>query len=136
MNIVLDYQKDQELFDKTARNIAEKEIGTEVKTTQIRKFYDKVLELYQEAEETCMDKEEEEAKAYFQSNIVPFIKMLNSKVAYASNRKTGSKPLINNGFKKMMETCIMQVNSMDKLKTFKLFFEAIIGFHSVLKGAK
>ena len=110
MNIVLDTKKDKELFNETAKEWARKIERT--KKTQVRNFYDKVLEL-----ESDMKKEGSE-------NILPFIKMLNSKVAYAVNRRVASSE-----FQEMIESCIKQVDSEDKFKTFKLFFEAVIGFY-------
>ena len=108
--IVLDYHKDGELFNKTAKEWAE--AIKETKKTQVRNFYDKVLEL-----ENRTKKEEWE-------DVLPFIKMLNSKVEYALTRKVASPE-----FKDMMNQCIAQVNSKEDLKTFKLFFEAVIGFY-------
>jgi len=124
--IELDYKKDPELFDKTAQEWAEK-IGAGkggVQNTQIRKFYDKVLELY------------ERSKIETFEEILPFVKMLNSKVAYASQRSSGGGKLVNRAFVEMMQTCINQINSPKELENFKLFFEAVIGFHKALEGRK
>jgi len=121
--VILDYTKDPELFNKTADSCAEK-IGTGkggVKNTQIRKFYDYILEWNQKAKHAT-DEE-------FNMNVLPFIKMLNSKVAYASTRNSGGGKLVNKAFVEMMSSCISQVNSKKDLETFKLFFEAVIGFH-------
>jgi len=126
MSIKLDYKADQELFNKTAKNWAEK-IGAGkggVQNTQIRKFYDKVLEL------------NDKAKHEDFADILPFVKMLNSKVAYASQRNSGGGKLVNSAFVQMMSECINQVNSKEKLNTYKLFFEAVIGFHKSLEGRK
>ncbi len=118
--IVLDYQQDPELFNETAKSWAE-EIGGGVQNTQIRKFYDKVLELNDKAKHGDFDE------------ILPFVKMLNSKVAYASQRNGVGGNLINREFVEMMNICINQVNSKKSLEIFKLFFEAIIGFHKSLE---
>ena len=121
--IELDYTKDSELFNKTADKWAEK-IGNGkggVQNTQMRKFYDQVLSLQQKAAK--MSEEE------FQSDLLPFIKMLNSKVAYASTRSSGGGKIVNQAFVEMMRSCINQVSSKKDLHTFKLFFEAVIGFH-------
>ena len=123
--IILDYKKDPELFNETAKKWAE-HIGTGkggVQNTQIRKFYDKVLELY----------EKSQSQEDF-SEILPFVKMLNSKVAYASSRNSGGGKLVNQKFIEMMNGCINQTNSKEDLKIFKLFFEAVIGFHKSLEG--
>jgi len=121
--IELDYTKDSELFNKTADRWAEK-IGNGkggVQNTQMRKFYDQVLSLQQKAKQ--MSDED------FQSDLLPFVKMLNSKVAYASTRNSGGGKIVNKAFVEMMGSCINQVSSKKDLNTFKLFFEAVIGFH-------
>ena len=121
--IELDYTKDPELFNKTADEWAKK-IGSGdkgVHNTQMRKFYDRVLSLQQKAAK--MSEEE------FQSDLLPFVKMLNSKVAYASTRSSSGKKIVNQEFVDMMRSCINQVSTKKDLQTFKLFFEAVIGFH-------
>jgi len=121
--IELDYTKDVELFNKTAESWASK-IGHGkggVQNTQMRKFYDQVLNLQQKAKQIS----EED----FQSDLLPFVKMLNSKVAYASTRSSGGGKIVNSEFVNMMSSCINQVGNKKDLNTFKLFFEAVIGFH-------
>ena len=121
--IILDYKQDPELFNETAQEWAQN-IGTGkggVKNTQIRKFYDKVLELY--------DKSKKMKGEEFQKDLLPFVKMLNSKVAYASTRSSGGGKLVNQAFVNMMHQCVNQVDSKEKLENFKLFFEALLGFH-------
>ena len=122
--IELDYTKDSELFNKTADKWAEK-IGNDkkygVQNTQMRKFYDQVLSLQQKSKQ--MSDED------FQSDLLPFVKMLNSKVAYASTRNSGGGKIVNSEFVNMMGSCINQVSNKKDLNTFKLFFEAVIGFH-------
>jgi len=117
-NIVLDYTKDTELFNETAREWAEAICGDgrdcRVKSTQLRNFYDKVMEL--------LDEVEKEHKPF--EEVLPFVKMLNSKVAYAQTRKHVTREFVD-----MMQQCIKQVDSPEKLKVFKLFFEALIGFY-------
>ncbi len=121
--IELDYTKDGELFNKTADKWAEK-IGNGkggVQNTQMRKFYDQVLGLQQKAKHISDDE--------FQRDLLPFVKMLNSKVAYASTRNSGGRKIVNKAFVDMMKSCINQISNKKDLNTFKLFFEAVIGFH-------
>ena len=129
--IVLDYHKDEELFNKTAKEWAEK-IGVDkkfgVQNTQMRKFYDKVLELNDKAKKVDEDE--------FKEEILPFVKMLNSKVAYASQRSSGGGKLVNKAFVDMMNGCISQIETKERLQNFKLFFEAVIGFHKSLEGRR
>jgi CRISPR-associated protein Csm2 len=117
--IVLDYRKDPELFSATAQEWAEaicdwneRNKDCRVKSTQLRNFYDQVMELEERAQKEPFEE------------VLPFVKMLNSKVAYAETRKN-----VNSKFVEMMTQCISQVNAPESLKTFKLFFEALIGFY-------
>lgn len=111
--IILDYYEDIELFDETAEKWANKISRT--KKTQLRNFYDYILDL-----ENRLKKEQNTKE------ILAFTKMLNSKVAYARSRGVAS-----NEFQDMMKQCISQIdkdNIEKKLKCFKLFFEAVLGF--------
>lgn len=124
--IELDYKKDDELLNKTAQKWAN-DIGAGrggVQNTQIRKFFDQVLELNNKAKHSDD----------FEGEVLPFVKMLNSKVAYASSRNSAGGKLINKTFVDMMNSCINQVNSKESLAVFKLFFESVIGFHKSLEG--
>lgn len=107
--IVLDYINNPNLFDETAKEIANKISKT--KSTQIRNFYDYVLDLY------------EQSKIKPFNEVLPFVKMLNSKVAYSKSRGHSSDEFV-----LMMSDCIKQVDTKEKLEIFKLFFEAVIGF--------
>ena len=107
--IELDYTKDENLFDSTAKEWAEAIEKT--KKTQARNFYEKVLEL------------ENKVKDESWENVLPFVKMLNSKVAYGVTRNVVSLQ-----FQDMMTQCISQVNTKEDLTKFKLFFEAVLGF--------
>ena len=68
------------IFDETAKKwalvIANVDKGVE--KNQLRNFYEKVLEL----EEKALNSTEDE----FLKKVLPFVKMLNSKVAYAKSR--------------------------------------------------
>ena len=97
--IELDYTKNPKLFDEIAKDWAEKIEKT--KKTQARNFYEKVLEL------------ENKAKHESWENVLPFVKMLNSKVAYGVSRKVVSPQ-----FQDMMTSCISQVNTKEDLNCF------------------
>ena len=85
----------------------------DISTTQFRQFYEKILELNDKAE----------GNDNFAVEVLPFVKLLNSKVQYShSRRNCGDK------FKSMMEKSIEKVNSAQELKNFKYFLEAIIGY--------
>lgn len=89
-----------------------------VEKNQLRNFYDKVLEL----EEKALNSTEEE----FQKKVLPFVKMLNSKVAYAKNKQTSP---VNMAFVHFMTEAIGQVKSIETFKNFKYLFEAVVGFY-------
>ncbi|KIM08334.1 MAG: hypothetical protein KU29_04415 [Sulfurovum sp. FS06-10] len=114
MAIVLDYIKDAELFNKTAQDCVVRLSSSkpETKSTQMRNFYEYVLDLYEKSKN---EKNFDE--------ILPFVKMLNSKVAYAKSRGH-----INDEFVSMIKECVTQVTTAEQLRVFKLFFEAVIGF--------
>ncbi len=120
--IILDLKRDPELLDKTAKEWAEAISRT--KKTQVRNFYDKILELQDD-----IKKEEKEGKSKEEAfkEVYPFIKMLNSKVAYGVSRR-----VVSNEFQEMMSQCLKQItndeNGRKKFETFKLFFEAVLGF--------
>jgi CRISPR-associated protein Csm2 len=105
--------KDDKLFDTVASDWAEAIART--KKTQARNFYDQILIL------------EENIKKNDFASVYPFIKMLNSKVAYGVNRK-----VVSHEFQDMMTQCLDQITNDEKgeqkFKHFKLFFEAVLGF--------
>jgi CRISPR-associated protein Csm2 len=107
--IILDYIKNPNLFDETAKEIAQKISRT--KSTQIRNFYDYVLDLYEQSKNKPFNE------------VLPFVKMLNSKVAYSKSRGHSSDEFV-----LMIQECIKQIDTKEKLEIFKLFFEAVIGF--------
>ncbi len=125
-----------ELFDKTAL-LAAKIIGNNRdsnKPTQVRKFYDELC-MWHDKVHMAKDKEKE-----LQDNL-PFIRMMNAKIAYAKGRnqkedkqdpsvadRTG---LVDKNFVDLFGLCIQQVNSYKTLRNFKLFFEAFMGFYKV-----
>lgn len=92
------------------------------KPSQIRKFYDE-LEMWVDKSQT-----EETLRAN-----LPFIKMLNAKVAYARGREH-----VDDKFISWMSVCLAQINSatkedIEKLNNFKTLFEAFLGFYKVAR---
>ena len=106
------------LFGEDAKDIAKllnDGYGADISTTQFRQFYEKILELNDKAQ--GLSEEEFEVK------ILPFVKLLNSKVQYAKSRRNCGER-----FEKMMDKSIEVVNSVEELQNFKYFLEAIIGY--------
>jgi len=105
-----------DLFDKTAKAQAEavaddKRVN---KPSQLRKFYDEIV-MWEQKASLHPDKFQE---------YLPFIRMLNAKVAYAKGRN-----LVDDKFVNLMNEGLRQVDSAESLRTFKLFMEAFMGFY-------
>lgn len=116
----------EELFDNTAKNIANSFIGKNsngekdhVSSTQLRKFFDEIksFEKYFISSEKSKWNEKK-----------PYIKMMKSKIAYAIARKGATK-----GVYKNLEKFITDgINKIDKEKdyfTFLSLYEAVYGFY-------
>lgn len=104
-----------ELFDTVADDLAQilaRDRFTN-KPTQLRRFYD----------EFCLwhEKVENDQEAF--EKILPFIKMINAKVAYAKGRK-----LVDDNFLKFMQDGLRSIKTKNELDNFKTFFEATLGF--------
>lgn len=108
--IKLDYSTQPDLFDGIAKKAAAEISKT--KTTQMRNFYEYVLDLLAKSSDEN-----------FKTEILPFVKMLNSKVAYSNSRGHASDE-----FADMIKQCIEQIQNKKDLQTFKYFFEAVLGF--------
>lgn len=111
--------KSAEIFSDIAQRAA-KHIKTNKnvnKTTQLRKFYD---ELAMWNDRVQLVRENKQGK--FQE-LIPFIKILKAKVAYAEGRKHVDK-----SFSEVFNRCIDQINNVETLRDAKLFMEAVMGF--------
>ena len=117
-------QKSADLFDEvaeeTAKIISHTKKEKENKATQLRKYYDEIIMWEQKIRQTP-DK-------YLE--YLPFIKMLNAKVAYAKGRE-----LVDDNFVLLMRHCTKEIQEDDiqTFYTFKLFFEAFMGFYKMHK---
>lgn len=89
------------------------------KTTQIRRFFEELVSW----DERCSDKTPEEF-----SEILPFIHLLRSKVAYSRGRK-----LVTGGFEEVLSYLIQKIHSPKTLHNARLFMEATIGFRRALE---
>ncbi len=107
-----------ELFDETAEGWAKTLAGSKKellnKPTQLRRFYDELVMWNERAAQS--DKAFQDA--------LPFIYMMNSKIAYAKGRK-----LVDDQFQELMKNVIRQIKSPETLKRAKLFMEAMMGFY-------
>jgi CRISPR-associated protein Csm2 len=106
-------------FDRNTRTHIEKIVSCKScnKSSQIRRFYEDVLR-WDEKIKASTDKDQ----AYLEN--LPYIKMLNAKVAYAYEREH-----VDDGFKQFINHCIRSLTEERKsFEHFKLLFEAVIGF--------
>ncbi|ERH28329.1 CRISPR-associated protein, Csm2 family [Aggregatibacter sp. oral taxon 458 str. W10330] len=112
-------EKSAEIFSDIAQRAA-KHIKTNKnlnKTTQLRKFYDE-LAMWNDRVQLVR-----ENKAGKFQELMPFIKMLKAKVAYAEGRKNVDK-----NFSDIFNRCIDQISNVETLRDAKLFMEAVMGF--------
>jgi len=107
------------LFGEEAKRVAhllnDGGYKADISTTQFRQFYEKILELNDKAEGLTAEE--------FNVKVLPFVKLLNSKVQYSKSRRNCGER-----FEAMMDSSIKAVNSEDELRNFKYFLEAIIGY--------
>jgi CRISPR-associated protein Csm2 len=111
---------DADLFNGVARQVAETiaENRNANKPSQIRKFYD----------ELCLWETKVNLEPARFDDYLPFILMLNAKVAYAKGRR-----LVDANFVKLIGDSLKQVKDPDTLRICKLFFEAFLGFYKELR---
>lgn len=92
------------------------------KSTQLRKFYDELVMWF---DKVNLERSKD-AKVSKYTEVAPFIKMMNAKVAYAKGRDH-----VDACFEHMFSHLIRQIDSPDTLKHAKLFMEAFMGFYKV-----
>lgn len=119
-----------DLFSKIAENTAKTIAANRGsnKPTQLRRFYDEIVmwdnKLAQVQGENLEDRKEKLAAKF--NEYLPFIRMLNAKVAYARGRN-----LVDSNFTQLLSHCLGQMNTPEQMQTFKLFMEAFMGFYKV-----
>jgi CRISPR-associated protein Csm2 len=121
-----DGRLDPELFSTKAEKIAEEVFSGQLrsngkanKPTQLRKFYDEILRF----DGMLKSSPPEHQKAEFEK-LLPYLKMLNAKAAYAMGRD-----LITKEFKDFLSQSLMQVKNKDDFDIFAGLFEAFMGFY-------
>ena len=107
-----------DLFDNVARATAKAVAGDSRnqanKPSQIRQFYDELV-MWEEKARSAPERFAE---------LLPFIRMLNAKAAYAKGRRH-----VDDNFVEFISCCVTQVDDYTSLRHFKLFFEAFLGFY-------
>lgn len=108
---------DSSLVDEQAFEVAEKFASTSsVNKTQLRKFYGDVKNL-----EQIWNNQQKSYVAF--KVILPQIKMLKAKVAYARSRE-----LVKDSFVLWINDNVKQIDEPNDFRAFLLHFEAVVGF--------
>ena len=114
-------QIEPDLFSEKAEDLAKRiykeqqdSRGKANKPTQIRKFYDEVLRFNGIVKTNPAEFE----------NILPYLKMLNAKAAYAMGRD-----LVSKGFKDFISSSLNQIKDKNDFDLFVGLFEAFMGYY-------
>lgn len=114
-----------ELFSANAEKLAQTIAGEGNnklnKPSQIRKFYDEVIKF----DTTIKSKPEDFDK------LLPYLKMLNAKAAYAKGRE-----LISDGFKNFISKSLSQITEKDDFDVFASLFEAFMGYYKLYRPSE
>lgn len=90
------------------------------KSTQLRRFYDELV-MWNDRVQAEITPEKRAGKY---TELAPYIKMLNAKVAYAKGRGH-----VDDTFVAIYSRCIKQIQDVETLRHGKLFIEAFMGFY-------
>lgn len=110
-----------ELFNSIAEEAA-KVVGANSrsnKPSQLRRFYNELM-LW----ESKVSRQPNRFNEY-----LPFIRMINAKVAYAQGRNQ----LVDKQFVNLMQHALKQITDAQSLTTCKLFLEAFLGFYKKIR---
>lgn len=94
-----------------------------VSSAQMRRFYGEFKELEKKLDFKSRTLKDRDA-AFI--SILPLVKMVKSKVAYAANP---SNPKIPQKFKIWMDENIEMINTVKDFEAFLLYFESVVGFY-------
>lgn len=110
----------ENLFSTQAEEMARKVAKDKGKNkpTQIRKFYDEITHYHKRLRANPDD---------FQK-ILPYIKMINSKLAYARGRE-----LISENLKSLLTECINSIKDYKDYEVFVNFFESFLGYYNAIE---
>ena len=109
-----------DIAQEKAERVYEAGEGRKNKSTQLRKFYDELVMWF---DKVHLERSKE-ARASKYTELAPFIKMMNAKVAYARGRDH-----VDVCFEHLFSHLIKQISDAESLKHAKLFMEAFMGFY-------
>lgn len=102
-----------------AKEISQAGDNKKNKSTQLRKFYDEVVRFDGIIKSVGADQQKQEF-----NTMLPYLKMLNAKVAYAEGRD-----LVSREFKDFIKKSLAKVNDIEDFNAFAGFFESFMGFY-------
>jgi CRISPR-associated protein Csm2 len=110
-----------DLLDSEARSVADKLLRNKLSSAQLRRFYGEIKSL----EKKATDKEKGEMTTESFLPVLPLVKMMKSKVAYAANPQNRKVP---QEFREWMEAHLDAIHSKDDFWAFLKHIEAVVGF--------
>jgi len=120
-----------DLFSDIPERIA-KRLATNTssnKPTQLRNFFNEIV-MWEE-------RSKEKSEKQFKSEILPFLRMMKAKAAYAHGRNNKNndprKGLVDRDFLNLINHCLDQVKDKKTLTHFKLFMESFMGFYKLAR---
>lgn len=116
----IDAQLYADIAQQAAKTVAESGKREQNKGTQLRRFYDELCLWNEKINGTGST--EERARRY--AELVPLIKMLKAKVAYAEGRGH-----VDENFENLFRHLIDEIKDAKTLEQAKLFMEAFMGFY-------
>ena len=118
-----------DLFDTKAEQQAKAfpEGRDAVNSSQLRRFFGEVKDLYRQFEARAKPLDENEREQIYRQEIEPRFKMVRSKVSYASRAGQSKVP---EDFAKFLKTGIERVRpgNVQDFRHFVMHFEAVVGF--------
>lgn len=116
---------DPKLVDTEAKKYAKEFVVLDksIKSSQLRKFYGTVKALELELKNRTHGKGDKESQEAVFGEILPLIKLLKAKGAYARARM-----VVPEAFKAWLDDNVDTINEPREFEAFLLHFEAVVGF--------
>ncbi|MGQ9506131.1 MAG: type III-A CRISPR-associated protein Csm2 [Thermogutta sp.] len=122
--LFFDPQKsDTELFDRLAEEQAQK---LEVNSSQLRRFFGELKDLFRQWRSVSAGLTEEEREQRYRQEFEPRFKMIRSKVSYAT--RVGGQSKLDKSFAEFLKHGINKTNSWRDFERFIMHVEAVVGF--------
>ena len=118
---------EQELYDTLAEQQADAFPERTLKSSQLRRFFGEIKDLYRRYNALAAQSADDTAKAeIYRRDIEPLFKMIRSKVSYAT--RVGGQSNLNQRFADFLSQGIDKVKNHDHFRKFVMHLEAVVGF--------